>query len=194
MTEKNQPEKLEPVVTGETRVKKKNGIQKAAELIFEPQDETTIKDFVFKDVIAPEIKNLIWSLGTGVLNMFLYNNKAPSNKTSTRSSGPMVNYGGIYKDSAPQTKRPNVSGTDIFTFDRITFASKHDAYTVLDQMYDILSRYQLVRVSQYLELTGNNTDNYQAAKFGWTNLEGADVVRDFGGDYYIKLPKAYPLD
>ncbi len=193
MTEKNPPEKLDPVVTGETKVKKKNGLQKTVDLIFEPQDEATIKNFIFKDVIAPEIKNLIWSLGTGILNMFLYNNKTPSSKVGAKSSEPMINYRGIYKNNTP-AQRPNVSGTDIFTFDRITFSSKHDAYNVLDQMYDILSRYQLVRVSQYLELTGNNTDNYQAAKFGWTNLEGADVVRDFGGDYYIKLPKAYPLD
>lgn len=188
MSEMKQPEKLEPVVSNKPKVK-----TNYKNLIFEPQDEETIRSFVFKDVIAPEIKNLIWSLGTGILNLFLYNSKSSSPKTGAKSNGPMVNYGGIYKNS-PQTPKPNLSGTDIFTFDKITFSSRHDAEVVLDNMYDILSRYQLVRVSQYLELTGVSTENYQATKFGWTSLDGAEIARDFGGDFYIKLPKAYPLD
>ena len=195
MTEKNQPEKLEPVVTGEPLIKKKSGFQETLDLIIEPQEKGAVRNFFLKDIIAPEIKSIIWNFVTGVLNMYLFNSKSPGNKSGSRNSSIMIDYGKQYRGENPVRRaKPTLTGTDVFEFERITFPTQKEALDVLDQMYDILSTYQLIRVSKYLELAGSDTNNYLANKFGWTSLNGAEVVRQSNGDYYIRLPKAYPLD
>ena len=78
--------------------------------------------------------------------------------------------------------------------EKVYFDSKRDAMAVLDSMCEILSRYNLVTVAQFYSLANQEIDNVQANKFGWFNLDGADVVRDFSGSFFIKLPKACPLD
>lgn len=192
MEEKNDIPKLEPVVTGTTKAKKKNFLEKTADELIAQKDSSIIRGYLFKDVFIPAFKSLTYNLIDGAVRMLLYGGNAPVDNR-TRSSNAYVSYSSL---STKNQVRPTnmVSGLDVFSFEKIMFSSKSDAINVLDQMYELLSRYQLVRVSQFYDLSNFVTDNIQATKFGWLDLSGAEVVSDYGGGYFIKLPKPYPID
>ena len=63
--------KFEKVTTGKVTTKEKNDIQKAASL-FIAEDLKTVRDHVIKDIMIPQVKNiildLVWSTLSGVLN------------------------------------------------------------------------------------------------------------------------------
>ncbi len=59
-------------------------------------------------------------------------------------------------------------------------------------MYDLLSRYNQVTVSEMYDLVGL-TGKFTDERYGWTDLRGAEPVRVQGG-YILGLPKPEPLD
>lgn len=193
MEEKKDIPKLEPVVTGETKAKKKNFFEKTGDELIAQKDGSVVRGYLFKDIFIPTLKRLTSELVTGAVNMLLYGDSAPSARAQ-QSSNPYVSYSSRYSVKPPQLKQNTVSGLDVFSFEKIMFSSKTDALAVLDQMYELLSTYQLVRVAQFYDLSNYITDNPQANKFGWMDLSGAEVVSDYGGGYFIKLPKPYPID
>ncbi len=188
------PTKIEPVVTGKTSVKQKNILQRAGEALFAQTDPNTVSGYVIKDIVIPKFRSIIYDIVTSALEMFLYGGSTPTNRASSNNS--YRNYNGAYtfKPNGPAPKSPTVTGMDIFQFQKIMFQSKRDAMAVLDTMTELLERYSLVTVAQFYSLANYNVDNVQANKFGWFDLSSAEVVRDYDGEFYIKLPKASPID
>jgi hypothetical protein len=186
-----------PVVTGSTKVKKKNWFQRTGELLFAQTDSSTVGQYLVRDILVPYFRKVIFDLVTSTVDMFLYGGSTPTNK-AVPGRGSYVNYNAGYSNrQQPQLTQNNrgvVTGTDVFNFEKIYFDSKRDAMAVLDSMCEILSRYSLVTVSQFYQLANQDIDNVQATKFGWFDLSGADVVRDYSGTFFIKLPKPSPID
>lgn len=196
--EKNETPVVNPVVTGVTKVKRKNWLQKTGELLFAQTDSSTVGQYLITDIIVPYFRKVIFDLVTSTVDMFLYGGSSPTMKPQP-GRGSYTNYSGGYsynRQQIPQNTRGAnvVTGTEIFNFEKVYFDSKRDAMVVLDHMCEILSKYSLVTVAQFYSLANQDIDNVQANKFGWTDLSGADVVRDFSGSFFIKLPKACPLD
>lgn len=186
--------KIAPVVTGKVTVKQKPWYQRAVEMVFAQTDPGTVGSYVIKDIIIPKLRNTIMDMVTSATEMFLYGGNAPTNKSQSRSGYTPYNSSYSFKQQ-PQTPRVStVTGLDIFQFEKIMFQSKLDAMTVLDRMFELLDKYNLVTVAQFYALANYNVDNVQANKFGWMDLSTAEVVRDFNGEFYIKLPKASPID
>jgi len=144
------------------------------------------------DVLVPAFKRVGYDVITTFADLIFYGGNASSNKNNYNSYN-RVNYSGQYRNNV-NTKSNIVSGTDVFSFEKIMFSSKRDALAVLDQLCTILDRYHIVTVAQFYDSANYITDNHQANKFGWMDLSGAEVVRDFSGDFYIKLPPASPID
>ena len=191
MNEEENVERLEPVVKGKIRVKKPSFFERLYNAVFEQRDAGTVGGYLFKDIVVPTAKRFTYEVVTETLNQILYGGHNPN---AVRTTGSHVNYRGAYVSNYQRPQQNVISGLDIFEFEKIMIPTRQEAQNVLDEMFDILSRYGLVRVSQFYDLTGHITDNTQANKFGWLDLSGAEVVAAFGGEYYIKLPKPYPLD
>ena len=193
--EKNEVPVVAPVVTGTTKVKRKNWFQRTGELLFAQTDSSTVGQYLVTDILVPYFRKVIFDLVTSTVDMFLYGGSTPTNRPAP--GGRYTNYNAGYsynRPQIPQNTKNVVAGTDVFNFEKVYFDSKRDAMAVLDSMCEILERYSLVTVAQFYSLANQEIDNVQANKFGWFNLEGADVVRDFSGSFFIKLPKACPLD
>jgi len=196
--DKNETPVVNPVVTGTTKIRRKNWLQRTGELLFAQTDSSTVGQYLVTDIIVPYFRKVIFDLVTSTVDMFLYGGSAPTNRPAP--GGRYTNYNAGYTYNRPQqipqnTKGVNaITGTEIFNFEKVYFDSKRDAMAVLDSMCEILSRYSLVTVAQFYSLANQEIDNVQANKFGWFDLSGADVVRDFSGSFFIKLPKACPLD
>ena len=59
-------------------------------------------------------------------------------------------------------------------------------------MVEIIDNYGFVTVADMYDMV-DLTAPYTAAKYGWTNIRTAEVIRGRDG-YMLKLPKAMPVD
>ena len=171
--------KLEKVVVGQVKTKKKTGLGKFLGGFV--ADEThDIKTYLFKDVVVPTIKKTI----TDVVDMILYGGTKRS-----RSTGPKVSYRSFYDD--PRDSRTEPRGLQAYSYEEVILETRGDAEEVLDQLNSLIDTYHIASVADLYDLvglTGNYTDN----RYGWTNLANADVVRTRNG-YQLKLPRALPI-
>lgn len=173
--------KLEKVVTGQVKTKKKNGVGKFISGLV--ADETqNIKSYLFKDVVIPTIKKTI----TDVVDMILYGGSSKRSRTTASR----VSYRSYY-DEPRSSRRDEPRTIQGYSYDDVILETRGDAEEVLDQLNDLIDVYKIASVADLYDLvgiTGNYTDN----KYGWTNLSNADVVRTREG-YQLKLPRALPI-
>ena len=186
-----EPKKVEKIVTGEVKVKKKSGLRKFFNSFF-TEDAPKIKEFILSDVIIPSAKKAITDIVKNGIDMAIYGADAARRNLS---NGPVTkisykNYSS-YSNPNPGLRQPTARTT--YSYDEITFASRGDAEKVLAEMDEIVSRYGFVKVADFYDLvgtSGSHTDN----NYGWMDLRSANVVRLYNGEYIIKLPRALPID
>lgn len=177
------------VVKGPVKVKKKGVIGSAVDQFVE-EDLSNIKTYLISDVIIPTIKNTIWDAFTNTLDMVLFGGTGRAKRNGPGSSRvPYVSYNRYSNSSRDNRNEPRRGRYD---FRNITFDSKMDAEEVLRQMDAIMDEYKLVTVVDLYDLVGV-TGEYTDAKYGWTNLRNAGVIRGRDG-YYLELPKPLPID
>jgi len=182
--------KVEKVISGSVKHKKKNEIQKFAE-VFISEDVKNVKSYILLDVLVPAIKKAISDIVTNGIDMILYG------ETDRIKSSPIaskVSYRSYYgKDNDQRRTYSSSIAKTGYSYDDIIFSSRGEAEEVLARMDELISTYDgIVSVADLHDLvgiTGNYTDN----KYGWTDLRTASVVRVRDG-YMIKLPKALPLN
>lgn len=179
-----QPEKkMDKVVTGVVKSKKKSGFQKFASA-FIPEDVESVKAYIMTDVIIPAVIDAI----EDAVHIIL---RGESGRSSRRGSASKVSYRDYYrKENERNTSRRVSNGLD---YDDIVFESRGDAERVLDAMDEALSQYGVVSVGDLYDLADIQTSNYAVNKYGWTNIRNAQVIRVRDG-YLLKMPKCSPLD
>ena len=162
--------KVEKIVSGSVKTKKKSGINKLAG-IFVPEDVDNVKSYIFEDIVVPAVKDIILDAVKAVLGV-----KGSGGRRSTASK---VSYRKYYEDPAQNGRRnynaqSSIGGCD---FDDIYFNTRTEAENVADY-------FDLVGIDG--PWTGNN--------YGWTdNIRNARVVNTRDG-YTIKFPRANPID
>lgn len=57
----------------------------------------------------------------------------------------------------------------------------------------MLDQFSIVSVGDLYDMADISTDNYTVNKYGWKDIQSANVVRVRDG-YIIKLPKPMPID
>ena len=175
--------KVEKVVSGSVKSKKKNGLQKITN-VFVPEDVDDVKSYIFEDIVVPAVKDIILD----AVRAFLGVNGTSRGRSSTSSK---ISYRKYYDDRDRRDAAPTRTRTG-YDYDDIILETRGEAEDVLERMEELIDMYQLVSVADFYDLvgvSGNYTDN----KYGWTNVRNASVVRVRDG-YMIKLPKALPLN
>lgn len=180
--------KVEKVVTGNARTKKKGEINKIAD-IFISEDVKNVKSYILLDVLVPAIKKAISDIVTNGIDMVLYGEKSAPGKKSPASK---VSYRSYYDKGREYDSRPVSRGVVGYNYDDILLDTRGEAEEVISRMDELISTYGLVSVADLYDLvgiTGSFTDN----KYGWTDIRSATVIRVSDG-YMIKLPKTMPLN
>ena len=180
--------KIQKRVSKPAKTKKKGELRKIAEE-FIVDDVKNIKTYVITDIFIPTIKDTIWDILTNTLEMFLFNGTKDHRKRG--KSSPKISYRDYY-DSKNDRGR-NYEIRDRFDYDDLEFDSRGEADAVLTGMLETIDNYGVVTVSDMYDMA-DLTAPYTAAKYGWTNIRTAEVVRVRGDGYVIKLPKAMPID
>lgn len=90
-------------------------------------------------------------------------------------------------------KNYNTQNCFSFSADDIIFESRNKAQGVLDDMEDIIDKYNYVTVADMRDLSGLINTTYRAAKYGWASLKKAEIRRVRDG-YIIDLPAPVIID
>lgn len=177
---------IQPVVKSKVVVKKQSGLQKFAKS-FLAEDAKSIGDYVLNDIIMRSIKDTFFDMVTNGLRMALFGDARPNNRNRT-TVGSKYSYNSIL--DGPRTKGYS-RGERIWNFDELIIPNREEAEGVIAQLFDILERYERVRVADFYTLLGLDYE-YTDNDYGWTRLENSYVkhVRD---GYVVVLPKPVPL-
>lgn len=179
--------KIEKVVSGNVKSRKKSEVQKFAD-VFISEDVSHVKSYILMDVLVPAIKKAVSDIITNGVDMILYGESGHTKKSSTSSK---VSYRSYYgRDNEKETSQSRRGG---FEYDDIILDSRGEAEEVLASMDEIIDTYGLVSIADLYDLVGL-TGKYTYAKYGWTNLSSASVIRARDGGYLLKLPKVLPLN
>ena len=194
-----QDKKVESVVTNEAQKRKKSLGKRFLE-VFVGGDSKSVINYVFSEVLIPQAKDMITEAASQGFERLIYGESRPSYR---RSSGGRPPGGGVpYNRYAVRGNNPiGRTGSDdrrpvvqprTQSIDDILLATRVEAETVLDRLYDLLKDYESVTVSDLHSLVGLSS-SYTDQKWGWTDLHGSQVRRVRDG-YIIELPKPISLD
>lgn len=181
--------KVEKVILGTAKTKKKNEIRKLAD-VFISEDVGSVKSYILLDVLVPAIKKAISDIVTNGIDMILYGGSGRGKK---KSDGSKVSYGSYYDSPSSRKDSNYLKARSGFDYDEIVFDTRGDAEAVLDAMNEIISSYGVVSVGDLYDLASVSTNNYAVNKYGWSDIEGCRAIRVRDG-YILKLPKPYPLN
>ena len=181
--------KVEKVVTGVAKVKKKSEVSKLKD-IFISEDASNVKSYIIMDVLVPAIKKAIADIVTNGIDMILYGETGHSKRSSSSSK---ISYRSYYdrRDDDRRYDRDRSLVKQGYDYDDVIIETRGEADAVISRMEEIIDMYGRVSVADLYDLvgiTGNYTDN----NYGWTNLASAEPIRVRDG-YVIKLPKAMPI-
>lgn len=180
--------KADKVISGNVKVKKKNEIQKLAN-VFISEDIKNVKSYVLMDVLIPAIKKAVSDIVTNGIDMILYGGNGPSRKNTNASYVSYRDYSRKDNDRFSSNRSQTKTG---YNYDDIILESRGEAEEVLSRMDELIETYGIVSIADMYDLVGikgNYTDN----KYGWSNLSNAEPIRVRDG-YLLKLPKALPID
>lgn len=180
--------KLDKVVSGDVKVKKKSGVHKFTD-VFISEDVSNVKSYIVMDVLVPAIKKAVSDIVTNGIDMILYGGNGGAKKRTNGSYISYNNYSDRRRDDHSYSTTTTRTG---YSYDEISIPSRGEAEEVLARMDELIETYGIVSVADFYDLVGV-TCNYTDNKYGWTNIRNAEVVRVRDG-YKIKLPKALPIN
>ena len=180
--------KIERIVNGSVKPKKKNEIQKLAD-IFISEDVNNVKSYILMDILIPAIKKAISDIVTNGIDMILYGENDHKRNGSISSK---ISYRNYYDKSSNSKGRDNSRSKNSYSYDDIIFENRGEAEDVLLRMEELISVYGLASVADLYDLVGIN-GSYTDNKYGWTDIRNGSVLRTKGG-YILKLPKVIPLN
>lgn len=197
-----EPKKVERITSTEA-TRRPKGLGRRFKETFIGGDMKSAMHFSFVDVIVPAIQDTLIDAFQGGIERLIRGEGPRPRRSAPRSYGdpaPQVNYQGM-STRGPSGSRSTSQPTRMLSrrarargsFDELVIPSRQEATEVIDQMFDILSRYGQVSVSDLCALTGlepTHTD----VKWGWTHLRGAKAVRLRQGGFLLDLPEPEPFD
>ncbi len=182
INEKNKKD-IQMVVNKPAKVKKKNGS-------FIAEDATNVGSYILRDVLIPSAKKLISDITKNAVDMFLYGDS----DRSERRGKSKISYRDYYDSDRDREPRRNAyRSRSSLEYDDVILDTRGEAELVLDNLEDIINRYQFASVADLYEVAGVPNDNYTLNRYGWTSVHNAQIKRIREG-YLLVMPKAMPID
>jgi hypothetical protein len=183
-------------VTSANAERKKPGLGRKLKTTFVHGSMRDTGDYMVTDVIVPAVRDMLFDAFESGLQRLIYGDSTRTRRTaapSAYSNVGRVNYSSQYKSpnisQQPMGARmlSNRSRT-MHDFGEIIIDSRRDADEVIEQMYEILSRFGVVHVADLYALTGIQSSHVDH-KWGWTGLQGTKAIRKGDGRFLLALPE-----
>lgn len=179
--------KVKRVVNSPVQVRKSGPVKKFTDIFIE-DDVTNVKDTIVHEIIIPLIRDTIHDTITGAADMMFGSGRR------SKASPSSYSYGSYWRGAQDRRRDdPPFRARQGFACDDIVMNTRAEAEDVLTELENVLEQYPSVTVADLYEAAGAPTSNYQANKYGWTDLRAAVVQRVPGG-WSIRMPRAIPLD
>jgi len=193
------------------QIRKKTLIDKAAEA-FTPADRQSVGEFLVKEVIIPNAKDLIFSIVSNGLSMWLWDDARGGSGYRPRSGiiGQVGNipYNRMFQGSGKKPSEQNVRtaqrvSTVYQLTEDITYANMQMARTVLDELIFVIQQQGFVTVGDMYEIadkvtyqfTGDHLEYsvpFTAHSYGWTDLSTIRP-KNIHGRWILPYPDPQPV-
>jgi hypothetical protein len=189
------PKRVERVTSEDVRRRKPSLGKLIRQTLFTGDTARIAVENTITETVIPEIREMILEASNSMLERVITGRHRGNRRSPAANPLGHVAYNTQYqRGPAPRTQPQQLSRPSRMrhAFDEIVISSRQEAEEVLDRMYDLLSRDEVVTVADLYELTGivsSHTDK----KWGWEDLRGSSVGRVRGGGYLLELPEPIPL-
>ena len=193
---KNKPEEknITRVTSGEA-IRKKKPLRKKFTEFFIAGDAKTAIRYAVLDIALPAARDMAWETVSEGFRSLIFGEASRRRGYPKPPSGPLgvVNYQGYSMGNRLPSSQRAISrqARSRHDFDEILLESRTEAEQVIDQLFDVVSRYDTATVADLYELVGL-ASTHQDHKWGWTDLRGAGVSRSRDG-YLLDLPDPVPI-
>lgn len=194
--EEKKREKVQRVTSGKVSVRKQSALKKFTSSLF-ASNSKSIKDYILEDILIPNIKDLLYSMGVGSLGMLLLgeDDVAKRSKRSGYSYDKPSYASSSVHSSVKRNRRP--AENPQMDFREVTFETKEDAEDVLYAMKGYIEEYGSISLLIFYEMAGVDMERvgFRDDDYGWFGVENARVLYDHRiKEWYITLPRAVSLD
>lgn len=187
------------VATGKV-IRRKRPLHKRFLDAFRPEDNKGFIEYVLLDMLVPGIKDTIADAGIASIENALGSGGHSRSRGRSRGGGGSGGYtsynrmsssrgSGRRDDDRRPAKRESRGPSD---HQELVFETRVEANEVLDQMFEMVSKYEVVTMRDLLSLAGE-PHSFTDEDWGWLDLRGSSVHRVNGG-YLLDLPRPEPLD
>lgn len=194
---KEPPKNIESVISS-TAVARKRGLGKRVKEIFIGGDSKSVFQYVIAEVLVPQIKDMLTEGVSSGVERLIYGDSARRPRMGGRPGGPrptsyhtMAQRGNnpIGRATQPERRPASLRSHGI---EDVLLSTRVEADLVLERMFDLLEKYQVVLVSDLYSLVDWSATHIDH-KWGWRDLHNASVQRVHDG-YVLNLPRPEPLD
>lgn len=193
---------IEKVTSAETRSPRKRGLGRQFKDAFIGGNPRDTVDYVVIDVIIPATRDVLFDAFEAGIQRMIYGESIRRRRGGIPNSygdrPPRIDYGSISRGPAGSRSSPSQDrilsrkSRERQEFDELIIPSRQEAEEVIDQMFEILSRYGTVSVADLYALTGVRS-SHTDMKWGWGELRGAKPIRLRNGGFLLDLPEPEPL-
>lgn len=189
-----EPKKIERVTTAEA-TQRKRGLGRQFKETFIGGSARMAAEYMVTEVIVPAIQETLIDAFQGGIERLIRGESSRSRRgvPPAYTSVGRVNYQGMSNPAPTQASRVlSRQSRSRQDFRDLKIANRNEAQDVIDQMYEILSRFGVVTVHDLYEMTGVESSHVDY-KWGWQRLNGSQVRRLRDGGYLLDLPEPQPL-
>ena len=184
---------------GEAGIKKKTYGQRFLESFSNSGKSDSILRYIFKDLLEPTLKQLLYNIVSGSLSMYLFDRVETPNMYDNRRPGhvPVNMYNNYQKISERASSKSTdiIRGYDVFDLDsNLWFQTQELANQFVIAAKDWLRETKRLTVADVYKIMRQPIDNTQADYFGWYELPNIYVYSGNDKYFYVKMPRPYILD
>lgn len=191
-----EPREQIKAVTSAEPVRRKRGLGRQFKETFFSGSGRDAFSYMIEEVVVPAIRDMFHDAMQSGIDRLIYGESRRPHRTGPSMGTPNVGHVAYNRMSTSSTSAQPRSisrrSRARHDFDELIIPSHAEANEVLDQMFEILSRWGHVTVANLYDLTGIESTHVDM-KWGWTNLRGARAVRTRSGGYLLDLPRPEEL-
>ena len=187
-------------VTSSEPVRRRRSLGKQFKEVFIAGDARSAVRFAVMDVVLPMARDLVFEAVSEGFQKLIFGESRRYRGVTRPQAGEYgyVAYNRYSSTSAPPSRLTSPQralsrqARARHDFDEIVLDSRVEAEQVIDELFEVVSRYESASVADLYQLVGLATAHTDH-KWGWTDLHGAGVSRVRGG-FLLDLPDPEPLD
>lgn len=175
-------------------VRRKKPLGKRFTESFVGGDAQSVGAYIVADVLLPAAKDMIAdAVSQGIEKMLFGEARSPRARTlGNRGTGGATTHVSYnrYSGNSQQRQGPaplSNRARETHNFDEIVLATRAEAEEVLDNLFSLVSEYDIATVADLYGMVGQ-TSQYTDEKWGWSDIRGTSVTRVKGG-YLLDLPR-----